>query len=159
MPKLGAQALQAEGTAGAKALVNWKKFGMLEEGKIDECSDHCGQEERGRSWCQKGRQRPDHRENTSPRIKTWNFILNSVREVTSKKYDSHNNLIREATLFPFHQQGNRGSVWFRKLTSPIQLWTSGAKMCTQVYRAPIKHHTLYQEDSWEAPFLLPLASH
>lgn len=49
MQKLGAQALQPEGTAGAKALVNRKKFGMLEEGKIDECSDHSGQEERGRS--------------------------------------------------------------------------------------------------------------
>jgi len=49
MQKLGAQALQAEGTAGAKALIKWKKFGMLEEGKIDECSDHCGQEKRDRS--------------------------------------------------------------------------------------------------------------
>lgn len=41
MQKLGAQALQTEGTGAVKT------FGMLEEGKIDECSDHCGQEERG----------------------------------------------------------------------------------------------------------------
>lgn len=47
MQKLGAQALQTEGTAGVKALINWKMFGMLEEGKTDKCSDHCGQEERG----------------------------------------------------------------------------------------------------------------
>lgn len=57
MQKLGAQALQTEGTAGVKALIDWKMFGMLEEGRTNECSDHCGQEERG----QKGRQQPDHK--------------------------------------------------------------------------------------------------
>ena len=47
MQKLGAQALQTEGTAGVKALMNWKMFGMLEEGKTDDSSDHCGQVEMG----------------------------------------------------------------------------------------------------------------
>lgn len=88
--KLGAQALQAEGAAGAKALTSWKKFGMLEEGKIVECSDHCGQRRGVSHDVRKARQR-QITENTTG-IKTWNFILNSVREVTSKKYDSHNSI-------------------------------------------------------------------
>lgn len=35
MQKLGARALQAEGTAGTKALITWKKSDMLEEEKED----------------------------------------------------------------------------------------------------------------------------
>lgn len=33
MQELGTRTLQAEGKAGAKSLINWKKFGMLLEGK------------------------------------------------------------------------------------------------------------------------------
>lgn len=33
MQELGISTLQAEGKAGAKSLINWKKFGMLLEEK------------------------------------------------------------------------------------------------------------------------------